>query len=537
MSRNLVFLRNKKTWLALCVVTCLLLTQRVQNVHAQTAQASLTVTPATLQLAPTEQGNVLVVARLGDVTAQDLKLDYFAEPALAVDIAQPERAGAQRGDVAWRVNLTRAANGRANGKVFFVATFTTRNARNEPIPNVLTTTLDIQERAPASLETVLDAKLETALDNIQDQKTRTVFVILTNKSTIPVTVTKIIPSEIPHFHLTPQDVGSGIVLQPQETRPFTITVTALDQVEIGKQLLVVQTNATWEKDGQRVNGSSALRKEFQVGVFGEQEILTATAIPSFFLLPGFLFVITSLLLLKWSWKKEPIPLNLKEPQFWIFGITLSLLAVILYPFLTRIIFSLLYRREVEGRNLLQGYGFTDILYLWFGAVLLAIFLWAILSAFVLVTRWLKRFFQQRYARTHHASSSDKPVTLLNKLANNHLGFALEQVEFKRNGKSQIVFALPRALGAPDGKRWVVPAARVTIQGEGARERKQIFSAQLDKADDPRALENLLRTWGEKIAIVEWEPANADALVREPILVETTETQEIPNARQSFLALA
>ncbi len=525
-------------WQTLLVVTwCVLAFAPIQNVRAQTAQVSLSVTPATLQLAPNEQGNVLVVARLGDVTAQDLKLDYFAGPTLAVEIVQPERAGAQRGDVAWRVNLTHAASGRANGQVFFVATFTTRNARNEPIPNVLTTTLDIQERAPASLETVLDAKLETALDNIQDQKTRTVFVILTNKATIPVTVTKIIPSEIPHFHLTPQELGSGIVLQPQETRPFTVTVTALDQVEIGKQLLVVQTNATWEKEGQRVDGSLVLSKEFQVGVFGEQEILTATAIPSFFLLPGFLFVITSLLLLKWSWKKEPIPLNLKEPQFWIFGITLSLLAVILYPILTRIILSLLYRREVDGRNLLQGYGFTDILYLWLGAVILAILLWAILSAMVIAVRWLKRFFREHYARTHYAAVSDTPLTLLRKLDNHNLGFALDQVEFKRNGKTQIVFTLPRELGAPDGKRWVLPAARVVIQGEGARERKQIFSAQLEQADNARALENLLRTWGEKIANVEWEQANADALVREPILVETTETQEIRNARQSFLALA
>lgn len=508
--------------------------ERTPSLRAQTQQSSLSVTPGTLVLAPNEQGQAIILARFAEAGAQNARLEFFAEPAVMVEVEQAERAGVLRGDVVWRAKITRAANGRSSGKVVFVVHYTAPDARNETTTHVLTTALEIQERAPASLDTILDAKLETALDNIQDQKRRTVFVILTNKSTVPVTVTQIIAQDIAHFTLTPQDVGKGVTLQPQETRPFTVTVTALDQVEIGKQLLVVQTDATWEKDGQRVNGSLVLSKEFQVGVFGEQEILAATAIPSFLLLPGFLFVITGLLLLKWSWKKEPIPLNLKEPQFWIFAITLSLLIVIVYPIVSGALLSWYYQRAVAGRNLLQGYGFTDILYLWLGVIVLAILLWAVLSALALTIRGIVTWLRQRHAREHFAATNDTPLNVLHKLANNRLGFALEQVEFKRDGKTQIIFTLPRELGAPDGKRWLVPAAQVNIQGDGARERKQRFSEQLVKYDDARGMENLLRTWGKEIVSVDWEKGGVDTLVQQPLLVETKETQESGN-QQPFLS--
>lgn len=504
------------------------------STYAQTQQPQLQVTPTTLTLAPNEHGQALVVARQLEANAQNLTLEYFAEPVVTVEIELTQFPGAQNGDVVWKVKITRSATGRSNGKIFFWLAYLAPNEQKQLTRHVLTTTLEVQERAPASLDTIVDAKLETALDNIQDQKMRTVFVVLTNKSTVPVTITQIIPQPIAHFTPVPQDVGSGVVLQPQETRPFTITVVAGDQVEVGKQLLVVQAHAMWEKDGQRVNGALVLSKEFQVGVFGEQEILTATAIPSFLLLPGFLFVLTGLLLLKWSWKKEPIALDFKKPEFWIFAITLSLLTVVFYPWLTRIALSIYYQRDVSGRDLRQGYGFTDVLYLWVGAVIAAVVLWAVLSAIVIVVQRIQKFLRQRYAQSHYATAEDEPMTILNKLANNKLGFALDQVEFKRDNKSQIVFTLPRELGAPDGKRWLVPAALVTIQGQGAQERKEKLAAQLEQSDDARGMENLLRTWGDKIVQARWEQAGPDALVRKPMLVDTAETIDQPNARQPFL---
>jgi hypothetical protein len=292
----------------------------VATVQAQPPPITLSVTPNAVMLAPGEHMQALVTARISATTVQTITLTAFTDAAINVEIDRPERTGAPMlGDEAWNVSLTRAMAGRPTGTIYFRADYQTQESQGRIVSSVITTSVDIQERVPATIDTVITASLKTSIETLQDQQSRQIFVVVKNISTVPITVTRITSQTLPLITATIEDIGEGYRLEPQQSNPFSMTLTAGNAVQPGKHLLVVRVDAEWEKAGQRTTGSLVLDKDFTVGVFGESAILQATAIPSVMLLPGFLLVTTLILLIKASWKTELLQLDLKKPEFWFFS--------------------------------------------------------------------------------------------------------------------------------------------------------------------------------------------------------------------------
>ena len=268
---------------------------------------------------------------------ESIVLSSFSDMEVAVQIADPVRSQPPlQGDQIWEVTLTRSGKGQPTGKVYFRAEYQQRQSDGRLLPGVASASLDVQERVPDPLEEVITAIMKTTLDTLQDNQARQVFVVVTNISHVPVTVTHIEAWPIPFVTTTVEDLDGGVRLDPQEAHPFALILTAEDQVQPGKHLLVVRVDAEWERGGRPMAGSLVLNQEFEASAFGESAILQVMGIPSLLFLPGFLFVTTLILLVGWYPKKKllSLVLDLCKPDFLWCAVTFSLLVVVLFPWLT-----------------------------------------------------------------------------------------------------------------------------------------------------------------------------------------------------------
>jgi hypothetical protein len=512
--------------------------------YAQTSVLSLAVTPNSIALNPGEAAQVIVVANIPVTTVQSVTLTAFTHAGAVVSIQDPAHSRQPlQGDLTWTITITRADPGSPTGKVFLRANYLMQTGGGPVVAGVSTASVEIQDRVQEAMDKVVIANLETALDSIQDLQSRQAFVVVKNISRVPITVTRIVAWPIPMITSTVQDLGSGYPLAPQETHPFTMTLNAGDAVQTGKHLLVVQMDAEWTLNGQRMTGSTVLNKEFQAGVFGESAILQATGIPSLMLLPGFLFLITLTLIVKYTWKKSLLDLDFKKPEFWYIAITISLLAVWGYPTLTGPFLSRVLGQPMSSRDLLQGYGFNDILLLWLGAVVFGLLVWAVGSTLLYMALKVReaqaadRARQERQRRERLIPTrNDLPLIILRKIANNRKGLDLEQKRYIRGNESQPVFVLPT--GYPEeGKVWVAPRIKINWRNADEEQKDQLDKARAD-AQSIRDLIDMLEEWqNRQDPIVELGWDKAGPLIRGPEQVDETQVKEMPITGDSFFAPA
>jgi hypothetical protein len=522
--------------------------------HAADTGLTLTATPNEVELAPGETAHVLVTANIPITAVRAITLSTFAEAAVSVAVVDPARTRQPlRGDLAWMVAITQSFTGRSTGQVYLRADYQ-KAVDGQLIPGVLATSVDVQERVPNAIDEIVTASLESTLETLQDQQSRPVFVLVKNIATVPVTVTRITAWPPSRIVAAVEDLGPGLRLAPQQTHPFSITLTAGDAVQPGKHLLVVQVDTNWEEAGQRSTGSLVLSREFQAGVFGESEILQITALPSVLFLPGFLLVITLSWLFKsassipwWkTWVKlnfDWLELDFKKPEFYYVAITVSLIAVLIYPLLTGLVLSYLLRRPFSSRDLLQGYGFTDIVWLWLGTIAIGLILWAVVCCILAgggVYRQYKNWKQEKAAQQQAYEAAawraarvpnedDKPLDILRKIVANNQGFHLTEAKFpKGDSTAQSVWVLPSGVEEP-GKRWVAP--RVLVSGFKGDEMNKFDelkdSPSLDSATELFGLLEQRSQSQDSVIKLGWNKVGNH--VRQPTLVEQAQIDELPSS--------
>jgi hypothetical protein len=523
-------------------------------VGAQLPSIALSLTPATLTLGPAEMAQVIVVARIPVADLESITLSSFSDMEVAVQIADPVRSQPPlQGDQIWEVTLTRPGEGQPTGKVYFRANYQLRQSDGRLLPGVVVASLDVQERVPDPIENVITAKLETTLDTLQDRQTRQAFVVVRNISDVPVTVTQITAWPMPDVTTTVEDLHGGVLLDPQQAHPIALTLTAGDSVQPGKHLLVIRADAEWKRGGRPMTGSLVLNHEFEASAFGESAILQVMGIPALLFLPGFLFVITLVLLVRWSWKTQLLGLELdfKKPDFLWAAVTVSLLVVVLYPWLTGPFLSWLLRRPMTSRNLIQRYGFDDIVLLWFGAVLTGILCWVLGSSIYWLVGFVKKKLAERRERLEREEKdrldeearqeqarlaeqerlrrdslvptvSDLPLGALKKIAANNGWLNLKALKYTKDSKEQTVFPLPcPAQYAEKGKIWVAPNIVVeTVNDKVDRERSNLSANPEDFGALIAQLEE-----HEKAGVpsLDWE--RSGALISGPTLVDEGDTSE------------
>lgn len=433
--------------------------------HAQMPDnVTLAVTPATVTLAPDESVEILVVATVPITTAQRISLTTYSDTNIQVAVESGPPANAPvRGDLAWRLRVTRPAKDARGGKIFLRADYAARAEDGVEVSGIATATLEVTTRAVDQVDEVFTATLETTLDTTFDRKEREVYVIVKNIANVPITISEISAEPIRNFEITPLEARPQVVIAAQSAHTFSMTLKAMNAVEPIRQLLVVRVNAEWDQEARHHTGGVVLTKAFDVNVFGESEILAATQIPALLFLPGFLFLAMLLLVVRWGWKKSGGELDFKKPGFWLFAITLSFIALFVYPLITGPLVGRLFNTTLSAGDFFGSYGFLDIVYMWIGSIGLALLLgvllvglyWLSIAAMAgarRVSAWRKR---SEYA-LRVPTADDMPMTTLRKIANNQSGFKLRRVKYPKGAAdAEIAFVLPS--GFPEeGKIWVAP---------------------------------------------------------------------------------
>lgn len=444
---------------------------------------TLSVTPATLALAPGESAQVLILASNPFTTVQSITLSAIDHRGLSASFAQPRILKPARGDLAWQVTVTRQAADLSPEPLQFRVDYDRQAADGTQTRSIKTIALAVTSRAPDPVETALKIALKSGWDTIEDTKERQVFVVATNTLQIPLTITGITVVPYPDVTSKVSGLDSGSqTLQPREARPFMITLTTANRVEPGPRLLVVTVHAAWEQAGQQATGSLVLAHPFRVGVYGESAILAATKIPSLLLLPGFL-LLTAILLLRKLFRQQPAgeqELDFTKPPFWFLGITLSLLATLVYPLFTRLLagwkVSVL-GQQISSRNLIQAYGFVDILLLWLGAALLGALIWALASTIAWGWRSLQTRREAARRKQYTPDPADDPLETLRKIARNGKRLADLKYSSVVAGQPSPVWQLPTRYPTA-GKAWIIPTMEINWLKDD-----RTAAAEIDRARD------------------------------------------------------
>jgi len=473
--------------------------------RAAPPDVKLEIIPSGVQLAPGEKTDVLIVVRnLSSGSLQEMRLLWFPDAGITVTGDAPEAVSLEPGgSSAWPVQVTGKGGGPSAGEVHFQLTYVWRAADGpETVPGVAVGTLKVQDRPHETIDKIAEAQVETSLDLLQEYRSGIIFLIVRNKSDVPVRVVRVSGEKPDFIDLELPDVSSGVTLAPQESRALVVKATTEDSLQAGKHVLLFDIGLAWEKAGRSWTGSLVATHKLDVGILGESDILKLIGVPSFLLVPGFLMTMAFMML--WTHvdpKREggKLPLEAKSSEFWLIAITLSLVTAPLYPPIT----------DIFGprRNYLRGYGLRDVVQVWLGSLAVATLAWL---AVVVIRNVRARVRYQRAAdqeRRTYPAEGDSPVQVLRKLAGLGASYPPELVNVTVEGATTAYFFLAEVRD----RVWVAPPVRLewkptAIDSIPAGYRRELPQV-LDRSGDPGAVAEKLEA-GQEWLDVAWEGPRA-----------------------------
>jgi hypothetical protein len=338
-------------------------------------------------------------------------------------------------------------------------------------------------RPPPSAEERMAASVETALEQLNEQQPGTVYLLLHNTGDTAVSLQQIIPSGPAFLSFTVAGRNRPFTLEPGENTAVPIQIQAGDVVRPGAHLLLFEVDLAWRQGGVAYADNLIVTHPIQIGILGESELLTILAVPSFLFLPGFLMVLTVGLLWKLSAREEEFPLKSNTPEAWLVAITLSILVAFVYPWATE---------QLSGvrRDYLQGYGLTDILFVWFSAIVAAAVAYvAAVGGHNLFGR-ARRYLTAAHTARHTPGRGDDPLTILEKLARQGLGVYRERATIRMDGVAQTAFLLqPRPAAAEIV--WLGPAIIVAWEDNADLTLRREVEGQLNEGGNAETLAALL----------------------------------------------
>jgi hypothetical protein len=424
----------------------LLVALRPGPVLADGPNVVIEITPSTIAVPP--EGHVEALVVVQNSSAQQirgLRLSWFSDAAIDVTVDNSVEAFLQPfGSVSWPITVSMAEEGSVAGTLHIRVDYGW-DGEGGDTPGLELASAPISARQPDSALEVADARVETTLDAIDEHHPGTVYLVITNKSDVPIEV-KDITVDLPEFlSHTPPDLGEGVSVAPRGTRAFPVEIRAGDTVTTGKHLVVLGATLEWERAGRIWTGEVIATHELGVGILGESDILTLVGVPSLLVLPGFLMLTTFGFLWRNAAPRKDFPLAARSPEFWTAAVALSAFAAVLYPYITGWLAD-------RSRNYLQGYGLRDVVWVWIGSVLFGGLGYLVWMGGAVLVQWSVG----RWAERHTPSSTDGPILELYKLHRQKLGIKLRSAEATIGGEKVRVFLL-QPLAEGGDTIWVGPS--------------------------------------------------------------------------------
>jgi hypothetical protein len=499
-------------WLAICVLMGLPAGNGQSVALGQeSGGVKLDVVPASIEMPLRGESQVQVV--LQNPTNKPLEkiaLSWFTGTGVEVTIKDNQNLEslAQAGEAAWVATLKAGKEGLVQGAIHFRAVY--RLPDSTGAAHFAFANLEVKARESDSVDKVAELTTKTSSAALNEQRPGFVYLVLVNKSNQELRIGKITydgpeflsaESERKDFEVVRRNNSNNAQQEHRGNQPFTlgprdslavpIKILTTNVVRPGKHRLLFEAPIDWGKKDNPQKTTLMATEEFEVGILGESEILTALGLPSFLILPGFLMILTFRYFARrgkgGTEPEDSLLKNATNPTLWILAITLSGITAFLYPHYTRIVLR-------SPRDYLIGYGMSDVVHVWLGAIFLGAFAWLSLAG-------LRRLILLVFT----PSQGDDPIRLLRKLSWQRLGILLYQIEVKINGQNRMAFLLqPRR--EEQEKFWVGPFIELRWDenvSPTAILRQQIESER--KANgNPRRLAKLLEEGREgKLLEVRW----------------------------------
>jgi len=399
--------------------------------------------------------------------------------------------------------------------------------------------------------------VHSTLTELNDFRPGYIYLVVENKTDTLLTVDRIEIAEYPDFidirksslDTTVVSRKKPVLVYPDKDTVnvgasgiYELFIEASDQLKPGKHLLLFNVlyhgwvPVETQQDTLSVivrhpmTGSTTKTHEVEVKVFGEGEILGALSnAVTFLMMPGFIMVIVFAM----AWKisapapyKEKLPGWLKEAkiidlQFWVIAITMSLImARWLYPILTELFSS-------GRRNYLYGYGFYDIVMMWWFSVLMGALSGLIAGGGVSLYRRIS------YRKAIHGN--ENPLEFLQKAVALGVKEAwLKKTTLKESGKSGYL------IEEDDIKKeslWVIPRVHVLWQASA----DELYARFEDKIfDDKAILSDVLNTLvdgkkegheGKGLQGIEWEKSSH--YIEKPLAVKKANLDSLKERENIF----
>lgn len=399
----------------------------------------------------------------------------------------------------WAIKISNAGGVSSSETVIFLARFLRQQGSKQASPDAAYGLLPVK-RLPAT--EIADVTPRTVLESLDSQHPGKIYLVVANKINQPITVKKIL-TEGPNFisFETPMLNGpseEGLIVPPLESRIIPIEVKAQKRVQPGKHVLAFTAQMEFEMAGRPLTRNVVLTQNVDVDVLGQSLLLKILSVPSFFLIPGILAVITWGLLWKWGFMKlkrdkgEFLPDVNQDPksaQFWVISVTFSILIIMAY--------------QLYQPGVLTAYGLQDFVYLWFLSVFIVGF-----GGYLAIAGGRRRFILRRTP-----SAKDSAVAIIEKLSRQGLNVFRNIVTVTEAGKSVEAFALQEMKPeASDSETlWVGPGIEVSWKRGAPAELKGQVDEELKLKGDAKHLARLLKTAMRKnMAIVAWKKPSEES---------------------------
>lgn len=471
---------------ALALLFVLLITVAIPAApaRAQRPDVELEVAPDSVDLAPDGSAQVLVVARNpAAVELREVHLSWFSDAHIDVEVDAPvSPVVVPYGALTWVLRLSSTGEGSAAGRVHLRVDYVWEGeGAAGPAPGVAVGSLEVESRQPQAAESVAEIGIQTALTSLNRYRPGLVYLAVSNTAGVPIRVKKVSPQGPGFVVFEGPELGEGATLAPGEARTFPYQVRVPGRVRPGKHLLLFDVDLEWEDAGQLWTRREVVTHEVEVGVFGESGILTAVGVPSLLILPGVLMLLTVKLLWRSDGSQGEFPVKVTSAEAGLIAVTLSLLTALVYPVVTG--------WAGVPRNYLEGYELWDVMWVWFGSVVVAA------AGYLLVvggTRlWTRAASELEAWRKRRRTPSDEdPIAVLRMLNRLGLGLKLSRVDVEIHGQVRRGYVL---VPPDEGEEtmWVGPNIIVEWRAGAEDALQREVERQLTAEGSPVALADLL----------------------------------------------
>jgi hypothetical protein len=271
----------------------------------------------------------------------------------------------------------------------------------------------------------------------------TVDVLVTNTSSAPATIA-VVARPNPALAIKPASYVSPDLVPPGDTVTAEFTVSAADQINPGETLAIFDVTTSGRAGTNHAVASIAPN----LAVFGVSEFSGPLGIPTFYLAPGLIMLVSwGLLQSLFGRVRKAVLGGPDAKEFWVVGIALSLaMAFVFYPAITALLAGWFGLFGGVGRDYLRGFGSLDVALVWFMSLLIPIVVYLPIRG------------TQAYLHRHVPTANDSPWKVIERLAGTGLTVGVPVVTTKQ---SKGLLLEPRRSG--QASYWIGPQIGIRWQ--------------------------------------------------------------------------